>query len=143
MRASALLLAALLLPLPLGEGRGEGPPGSSYYRPQASTQATIPHEREPLKLAPKSGPSRSGLVRPVAPSASGALGTVAGSLGIVLGLFFVLVWFSRRFSPANGGQLPKEAVETLGRAPFSSKQQLQLLRVGNKLLLVVHSPAGV
>jgi len=153
-----MLLATLLLPLPLGEGRGEGlsGAGNSYYRPQAATPASSPippaaaaeplplaREQQPLKLAPRSSERRSGLVRPVAPSASGALGTVAGSLGIVLGLFFVLVWFSRRFSPAGQSQLPKEAVETLGRAPFSSKQQLQLLRVGNKLLLVVHSPAGV
>ena len=35
---------------------------------------------------------------------------------IVLGLFLVLVWCSRRFAPAGAAQLPKEAVELLGRA---------------------------
>lgn len=151
-----LLFAALLLPL--AEVRGQGLPNSpsSYYqRPSAATAAyavqpasasePLPPagERAPIKLAPRSHASHGALAKPVAPTATSAIGTVAGSLGIVLGLFFVVVWFSRRFSPPGSTQLPKEAVETLGRAPFSSKQQLQLLRVGNKLLLVAHSPSGV
>ncbi|HMC11309.1 MAG TPA: flagellar biosynthetic protein FliO, partial [Pirellulaceae bacterium] len=72
-----------------------------------------------------------------------ALATVAGSLGAVLGLFLVVVWCTRRFAPGGAALLPKEAVELLGRAPLAARQQAQLIRIGNKLLLVAISPAGV
>ena len=36
--------------------------------------------------------------------------------------------------------LPKEAVELLGRAPLAARQQAQLVRIGNKLLLVSLTP---
>lgn len=39
--------------------------------------------------------------------------------------------------------MPKEAVESLGRASLTARQQIQLIRVGNKLLLVALSPTGV
>jgi flagellar biogenesis protein FliO len=68
------------------------------------------------------------------------LGTVLGGLGIVLGVLCVIVWCSRRLAPAGNAPLPKEAVESLGRAPLAGKQQVQLLRVGSKLLLIAVSP---
>ena len=46
------------------------------------------------------------------------------------------------FRPPARSLLPKEAVELLGRAPLAGRQQMQLVRVGNKLLLVALSPAG-
>jgi len=73
---------------------------------------------------------------------SGAVGTVAGSLGIVLGLLLVVVWCSRRLTPAGAATLPKEVVELLGRSSLSGRQQVQLLRLGNKLVLVALSPSG-
>lgn len=142
--ASSLLVAALLAPA----AAAAQSPASYYLRPaprgehEHSTRQAAPAPPA-LKLAPRSAASRSGVARPAAPTPGGAIGTVAGSLGIVLGLFFVIAWCSRRFVPADQRQLPKEAVEMLGRAPFAGKQQLQLLRVGNKLLLVAHSASGV
>lgn len=65
-----------------------------------------------------------------------SLTTVFGSLGIVLGLFFLFVWFSKRNSPRAGAGLPREAVEVLGRVPSGSKQQMELVRLGNKLVLL-------
>jgi hypothetical protein len=38
--------------------------------------------------------------------------------------------------------LPKEVFEILGRAPLGARQQVQLLRCGNKLLLVSVTPGG-
>jgi len=99
--------------------------------------------RAPLRLSPRSAASRPALTKPAAPSVSGAVGTVVGSLGAVLGLFLVIAWFSRRFAPAGASQLPKEAVELLGQAPLAGRQQMRLLRVGNKLLLVAVSPTGI
>lgn len=137
-----LFFATLLVTaLPLA-AFGQQPASSSYYQMPATSRTPATTDHPPRKLAPRSSASQLGLTKPAAPTPGGAIGTVAGSLGIVLGVFFVIAWCSRRLAPAGSGQLPKEAVETLGRAPFSSKQQLRLLRVGSKLLLVADSPAG-
>lgn len=69
-----------------------------------------------------------------------ALGTIAGSLAIVLTLLFVALWLLRRTSPAAAQPLPVEVVEVLGRAPLSGRQQMHLLRCGRKLLLVSVTP---
>ena len=98
--------------------------------------------QQPRKLAPRSTTAHEPLAKPAAPNPGNAVGTVAASLGIVLGLFLILIWCSRRFAPAGTAPLPREAVELLGRAPLGGKHQAQLVRVGNKLLLVALSPAG-
>jgi flagellar biogenesis protein FliO len=97
----------------------------------ARAAALSPRASEPGKLD-----------KPLAPSASGAISTVVGSLAIVLGLFVVLAWFSRRLTPAGAAQLPREVLELLGRASLNSRQQVQLVRLGNKLLLVASTAAG-
>jgi flagellar biogenesis protein FliO len=91
-----------------------------------------------LLLPTKRGPRRESRPRDATAPLEGwpSLGNVAGSLGIVLGVFFALVWGLRRFSPRTGGQLPKEAFEVLGRAPLVGRRQAQLIRCGSKLLLV-------
>ncbi|MCC6125567.1 MAG: flagellar biosynthetic protein FliO [Pirellulales bacterium] len=68
--------------------------------------------------------------------------SVAGSTGFVLGIFLLLVWIVRRKTPQALARLPGEAFEVLGRAPLSSRQQVLLLRCGNKLLLVSITPGG-
>ncbi|HEY2881821.1 MAG TPA: flagellar biosynthetic protein FliO [Pirellulales bacterium] len=73
----------------------------------------------------------------------GAIVSVVGSLAGVLGLFFALAWLLRRGMPNAARRLPNEAVEVLGRAPLAGRQQMHLLRFGNKLLLVCVSPSGV
>jgi flagellar biogenesis protein FliO len=94
------------------------------------------------KLAPRSTPTKRAIDRSVAPTPTTALGTVVSSLAIVLGLFAVLVWFSKRLGPAGSAALPKEAVERLGHAPLAGRQSMQLIRVGNRLLLVAVSTSG-
>jgi flagellar biogenesis protein FliO len=97
----------------------------------------------PLPLAPRKTNAPRAIGPAAAPAAGGAIGTVVGSLAIVLGLFVVLVWCSKRFAPAGSATLPKEAIEMLGRASLTPRQQVQLVRVGNKLLVVAISTAGV
>lgn len=72
-----------------------------------------------------------------------SLATVLGSLAIVLGLFLLFAWTMRKASGPAGAALPKEVFEVLGRAPLASRQQVHLLRCGNKLLLVSSSAAGI
>ncbi|MEX2173309.1 MAG: flagellar biosynthetic protein FliO [Pirellulaceae bacterium] len=99
-------------------------------------------ENQPLRLAPRGTSGKRSLDRPAAATPSGAIGTVVASLAIVLGLFLAFAWAARRFAPAGSAMLPKEAVELLGRAPLAGRQQMQLIRVGNKLLLVAMSAGG-
>lgn len=123
-----------------------GPPSRRVIEPAAYT-ADSPESAEaprsvPLRLAPRDKAPSKELPRPAATTPTNAITTVVGSLGIVLGLFVVLVWFSRRFTPAGTAALPKEAVELLGRTSLGGTHQMQLVRVGAKLLLVALSPQG-
>jgi flagellar biogenesis protein FliO len=68
--------------------------------------------------------------------------TVGGSLAVVLGIFLLIAWALRRAAPGGFGTLPGEAFEVLGRAALGNRQQVQLLRLGNKLLLVCITAAG-
>ena len=72
-----------------------------------------------------------------------AMVTVGGGLAIVLGLFLVVAWAMRKAAPRGSTLLPKEVFDILGRASLGARQQVQLLRCGNKLLLVSITPAGV
>ena len=69
--------------------------------------------------------------------------TGAASLGIVLGLFLLVVWTVRRTAPRGAGWLPPEAVEVLGRVPLAGRQQAHLVRCGNKIVLLSVTPGGV
>jgi flagellar biogenesis protein FliO len=108
----------------------------------ASEPAGSETTTSPRKLAPRSSSPKRSLDRPAAATPTAAIGTVVSSLAIVLGLFAVLAWFSKRFAPAGSAALPKEAVELLGRAPLAGRQTMQLIRVGNRLLLVALSTSG-
>ena len=94
---------AVIPSFPLSPSSSErvGPIGASYRCTQAG----------PAQRSRRRGRS----ISPAAPTPTAAIGTVVGSLAIVLGLFVVLAWFSRRFAPAGSAALPKEAVELLGR----------------------------
>jgi flagellar biogenesis protein FliO len=67
----------------------------------------------------------------------------ATSLGIVLGLFVLVAWAVRRGMPRGSTSLPREAVEVLGRAQLVGRQQVHLVRCGNKIVLLNVSPSGV
>jgi flagellar protein FliO/FliZ len=127
-----------------------GPPSRRLVEPAAYAEKTsekaveskAPSRGAPLRLAPREESASKELSRPAPSSPTSAVTTVVGSLGIVLGLFVVLVWFSRRFTPAGSAALPKEAVELLGRTSLGGTHQVQLMRVGAKLLLVALTPQG-
>jgi len=69
------------------------------------------------------------------------IGRMLGSLALVLGGYFSLVWVSRQFGGGNG-KVPSEVLEILGQVPFGPKKQLQIVRLGSKLLLLINSPEG-
>ena len=62
-------------------------------------------------------------------------------LGIVVGIFVVVMMlFSNR---KQSTVLPKEAIDVLGRVPLNAKQTLQLVKFGQKLVLMESSESGL
>lgn len=107
--------------------------------PRAAPSLTPQDGKPKTRLAPPGGAAVGGTTR--TGTTGGAL-TVIASLAVVLGLFVGVVWVMRRGMPQQNRKLPKEAVESLGHIPFPGRQQGQLLRIGNKLVLVSFSTAG-
>ena len=103
-----------------------------------------PSGNQPLRLAPKgeTNPASQANGRGP-PSIGGTIVNIISSLAIVLGLFFLVAWMMRRGTSRSGGALPSDVVQVLGRAQLSPKQQMHLLRVGDKLVLVAITPGGV
>lgn len=117
--------------------------------PRASFEeaGTTPEVKPSRPLAPKSAGSRQSIARqstsrPTSVSPAKTLGTVGGSLALVIGLFLVVSWCLQRGSPKQNQRLPKEAIEVLGQAPLAGRQQMQLVRLGNKLLLLAVTPGS-
>jgi flagellar biogenesis protein FliO len=115
----------------------------------AAAQERVAEEPIPLvpgksettpKLALRDRSSRS--ERPAGDTFSSLL-TMAASLAVVLGLFLVTAWMFRRGMPKSLALLPSDVVEVLGRSPLASRQQMHLVRCGNKLLLVCATVGGI
>lgn len=71
-----------------------------------------------------------------------SLATTIAALVLVVGLFLLCMWALRRGSRIATGQLPRDAVSVLGSTPLAGRQMAQLLRVGNKLVLISVTPSG-
>jgi flagellar biogenesis protein FliO len=111
----------------------DGPIAMSEATTDARTTSGL--APEPIELLPPQGTKRG------RSADSNLMGkppwvTTFGSLAVVLAAFFVLAWFIKRTRPKGMTALPLEAVELLGRRPLDGKQHLQVVRFGNKILLV-------
>ena len=136
-------VAVAPLPLPVqlpatGPATGiQPPPSSGTSAATPSPPAGPGQSTAPLGLGSHADKSAAGKNSPLS-----AMITVGGSLAIVLGLFLVVAWAMRKTAPRGSLLLPREVFDILGRAPLGARQQVQLLRCGNKLLLVSITPAG-
>lgn len=110
--------------------------------PEASlADRTATQSALPLKAPKKSPREAAGPFR--APTVSGAATTVITSLAVVLGLFLLGVLIVKKTNSRGGcAKLPGEVVQTLGRAPLTGRQEMHLVRVGNKLLLLSVTASG-
>jgi flagellar biogenesis protein FliO len=128
--------AARRTPEPAAEPSNAGSaPSADRGRPlaQASHQTT----REPLAISQRGGDSTS--------RAPGALRSIFGlfaSLGAVVGLLLASMWGLKRMLPKDASALPSEVFQVLGRKPLAGRQQAQVVRFGNKVLLLAVSPMG-
>ena len=146
IRFAALMLAALAAPddLVRAQDLPSAPSSASARLPvrlverpsRAAATLAAPAADSALPLKPLQKPSgdANGRFRP--PSAGNAVTTVITSLAVVLGLFVLCVLILRKANARNGATLPGEVVQTLGRVPLSGRQEMHLVRVGNKLLLL-------
>jgi flagellar biogenesis protein FliO len=82
-----------------------------------------------------SRPALNGNVEP-APGGLIDFRRLALSLAIVLSLIFALRWVTKRYFPGIAGAKSAGAVRVLGRSPVSPKQQVVLLQVGRRVLVV-------
>lgn len=73
---------------------------------------------------------------------SSETGKMLGSLALVLGLYFAFVWVMRKINPGGNRGLPPEVISVMGQIPFGPRRNLQLVRLGSKLLLLMNSPEG-
>jgi flagellar biogenesis protein FliO len=95
-----------------------------------------------LQLAPRGHAARESVSRPAAQTPWESLTTMGASLAVVLGLFFSLAFVTRRGLRGKIAQLPGEVIEVLGKVPHVKGQELQLVRIGGKLLLLCVTPHG-
>jgi len=65
------------------------------------------------------------------------------ALGIVIGSFLLCAWtFKRGTARRTMAMLPPEVVSVLGRVPLAARQFADLIRVGNKLVLITMTPTS-
>jgi flagellar biogenesis protein FliO len=131
-------LSAQVVPYPVSTSPSSRVVPTAYEQPVAAQSA----DAEP-PLSPPKPQNQAGHAEPLkSPSGIQTLLQVGGSLAVVLGIFFLVVWVLRRTSPGGLGTLPAGAFEVLGRAALANRQQVHLLRCGNKLLLVSVTATG-
>jgi flagellar biogenesis protein FliO len=132
-------------------------PGMVTSQHLAQTQSNTGNPRRLLHSSgiSSSPPSGGGLINPATSSKRRPVGlansfpsmdvlrTAGTGLGIALGLLLICAWLYRRNIPSPTTPLPKEVVSVLGRAPLAARQFVQLLRVGNKLVLVSVTSEGM
>jgi flagellar biogenesis protein FliO len=107
---------------------------STVPGPVSAADASPSSDASTMALPPRKTPDLAGRTAGTKPER--AVMTTATSLAVVVGLFLLLVWFQRRVSGRNGLRLPGAVVQTLGRVPLNGRQEMQLVQVGNKLLLL-------
>ena len=69
-------------------------------------------------------------------------GKVFGSLALIIGGYLGFVALLRKFNFSGNRSIPSEVIEVVGNAPFGPRKNLQLVRLGSKLLLLMNSPEG-
>jgi flagellar biogenesis protein FliO len=114
----------------------------NQFAPTSPAGAAASPDAVPSLSPPKLRSSTAQTEPAKAPGGIQSVATVGGSLAVVLGIFFLVVWVLRRAAPQGFGTLPGEVFEVLGRAALANRQQVHLLRCGNKLLLVCVTATG-
>ena len=117
----------------------------NYVNKPPPSQKPLRNKLETIRLLPRrnsSDETQKNTAEANTPEFIQPLITVVSSLAVVLGLFFLVIWLFRRTAPRQSVRLPGEVFEFLGRAPLAGRQEMQLLRLGQKLLLLAVTPSS-
>lgn len=118
---------------------------NSLFAIQATADAPSSSElREWVRNNEEGGQSPAGTNPTTAPAISGtpdglSMTRVVASLAIVVALILVLRWTARRFFSVPGAGSSGQAIRVLSRTTITPRQQLMLLQVGRRLVLVSSS----
>lgn len=107
----------------------------------ASAQTTAPAVRDPIERQPIGNRSTTRPASAVnAPQQGRDSWTDAPrvilALGIVLGIIFGLKWLGKRYFPSLTGGRAAGVVRVLARSPVTPRQQVLLVQVGKRVLVV-------
>jgi len=131
---------AVVICLTMLGARVQGAPATQ----PVSTSAALPHTAlgdEPLRPAAQK-PSPSSAHAPDAAQPTGMdYPRVVAALALVIAMIFLLRWCSRFFFRGATRRGGSRAVEVLARSAVSPRQQVMLLRVGRRIIVVGESGA--
>lgn len=111
--------------------------------PRALAQAVIEEQAE--ETPPTTRPTSLKLSRPDSSTrtenaarrgSNGGWGTTVSGLSIVLALVGVAAFFLRKQMPRLAGILPEEVIHVLGKRYLDQRQCIQLVRIGNRILVL-------
>lgn len=111
-----------------------------------------PTDRPPLKLA-RPEASRASSANAAGTGTAGDIArptranadwwTTLGGLSLLAIVIVVCARFLRRWLPRTPGLLPEQALETLGRFPVDPRNNIYLVRVGSRLLVLSSTTDGL
>jgi flagellar biogenesis protein FliO len=104
----------------------------------SSARVENPKARTPLELKPRNKEASSSVDKPTSTWAAAL--SMFFSLAIVIGLFLLIAWLFRKSQPNTFQKLPTGVLQVLGSTVMAPRQQVYVVRFGNKMLLVSHQP---
>lgn len=125
----------------------EFPPVAQALHLEAAPVAEFPDENpgeapQALPLPKRSNTKSQAVSLPSLNFQGNQTASIAASLFVVIGLFLMFAWVGKKNMKPASSRLSKEVVQVLGKSQLSGKQQLELVRVGQKLLLLCVTPHG-
>lgn len=104
----------------------------------SSAKVENPKARTPLELKPRTKEASGSVDKPK--STWAAAMSMFFSLAIVISLFLFIAWLFRKSQPNTFQKLPTGVLQVLGSTVMAPRQQVYVVRFGNKMLLVSHQP---
>jgi flagellar biogenesis protein FliO len=137
--ALAILLAARSV---LAAGVAQitvGPQSAPTTQQTALAPPTAPPKSkyESIEFNKRPSPQQTSTPTPLISSDSGVL-RVLGALGVVLGCIFLVRWTGKKILGLQNAGSGGGVVQILCRTPVSPRQQLMLIQIGRKMILVAN-----
>ena len=149
---AAFLVSVAIAGGPVDDSKAPTPPSAvavlAPAPPESTPVVATPLKGRSLGVAPTSAPSSvNDGARPIAADANGLFETVlptAGALAAVIIVILGAKWAAQRMGiRLSGGRRPSGVVEILARYPIVKGQQVMLMKVARRILVVHQSNDGM